>query len=233
MRTLLLATAALLLLTPVSQSLANTGESTDVSTDTAATCRQAASKVERQYRIPAGLLGAIAKVETGRTLPGSTARTAWPWAVHAEGKGHWLDTKEEAVALVRRLKDKGVRNIDVGCMQVNLMHHPDAFDNLEQAFTPSVNADYAGQFLSKLFQETRSWTKASAYYHSRTPERSERYKKLVLAAWNGRDISNREAIRKRAAARTGRNVQASRFLRVNRSTVYIQTGRNSVRIKHY
>lgn len=222
--------AAFLLFAIVTPSTAR--QATDA-VDHTQSCREAAAAAERKYRIPAGLLNAIALVESGRSVPGKSARTAWPWTIHAEGKGRWLDTRDEAVAMVKRLKAKGVKNIDVGCMQVNQMYHPDAFDSLEAAFTPAMNADYAARFLSELFQETKSWTKAAAYYHSRTPEHSERYKKLVLAAWNGRAISSRTAIRERADARRGQNVRASRFLRVNRSTVYIQTGRSSVRIKRY
>jgi hypothetical protein len=229
MRYLLLVPVLLTLLTPLSSGAAESPNSAERSQS----CREAATAAERRYRIPAGLLSAIALVETGRTLPGTGARTAWPWTIHAEGKGRWLDSPEEAVAMVKALKAKGVKNIDVGCMQINQMHHPDAFPNLKTAFTPAANADYAARFLSELFQETRSWIKAASYYHSRTPERSKRYKKLVLAAWNGRATSARRAARAEIQARTGRNVQASRLLRVNRSTVYIQSGRNSIRIKRY
>ena len=38
---------------------------------------------------------------------------------------------------------QGARSIDVGCMQVNLLHHADAFASLEQAFDPVANARYA------------------------------------------------------------------------------------------
>lgn len=201
--------------------------------DAARSCRHAATEAERRHRIPAGLLNAIGLVESGRTLPGSKARTSWPWTIHAEGKGYWLDSRQEAVALVESLQERGVENIDVGCFQVNLMHHPDAFADLEAAFTPAVNAGYAASFLSDLFQETKSWTRAASFYHSRTPERGQRYKKLVLAAWNGQASSARQAVRADVQARTGRNYSARRNLRVNRSTVYIQTGRNSIRIKRY
>ena len=43
-----------------------------------------------------------------------------------------------------------MRSIDIGCAQVNLMHHPDAFASLEQAFDPMANADYAARFLKQL-----------------------------------------------------------------------------------
>jgi hypothetical protein len=201
--------------------------------DAASACREAATLAERKYRIPAGLLNAISLVESGRQTGSRSARTAWPWTIHAEGTGRWLDSRDEAVAMVEGLKADGVRNIDVGCMQVNLMHHPDAFPDLATAFEPMANADYAARFLTELFRETRSWTRAVAFYHSRTPERASRYRKLVLAEWNGQAANARRALREDVKARTGRNTAASRHLRVNRSTVYIQSGRNSIRIRRY
>ena len=63
-----------------------------------------------------------------------------------------------------------MRSIDVGCMQVNLLHHPQAFATLEQAFDPPTNARYAARFLISLFHQTADWPKAGALYHSATPE---------------------------------------------------------------
>lgn len=229
MRLILTIAAAFLAISTVS-SMADEAQD---SAEFAQSCREAVTVAERRYRIPAGLLHAIALVESGRKTSASRVKTAWPWTIHAEGKGRWLDSRDAAIRMVEELKAKGVKNIDIGCMQVNQMHHPDAFPDLKTAFAPATNADYAARFLSKLFQETRSWTKAAAFYHSRTPARSERYKRLVLAAWNGRAAGARRAARAEIQARTGRNVQASRLLRVNRSTVYIQSGRNSIRIKRY
>jgi phytoene dehydrogenase-like protein len=76
-----------------------------------------------------------------------------------------------------------MRSIDVGCMQVNLMHHPDAFANLDLAFDPQVNAAYAARFLKELFAQTGDWTKAAALYHSATPELGAEYQRKVLAVW--------------------------------------------------
>ncbi len=72
----------------------------------------------------------------------------------AEGQGTFYDTKPQAIAAVRALQAGGVHSIDVGCMQVNLKHHPTAFGSLEQAFDPSANADYAAQFLVELHGQT-------------------------------------------------------------------------------
>ena len=91
------------------------------------------------------------------------------------------DTKAEVIAAVEALQAKGVRSIDVGCMQVNLMYHPQAFASLQEAFDPVANARYAARFLLELKSETGSWDKATAWYHSATPEIGEPYQRKVMA----------------------------------------------------
>ena len=94
------------------------------------------------------------------TIPSSGALHPWPWTVDAEGQGAFYDSKELAIAAVRALQARGVRSIDVGCMQVNLMHHPNAFNSLEQAFDPVArNANYAAQFLTELHGQNRDLAK--------------------------------------------------------------------------
>jgi hypothetical protein len=133
--------------------------------------------------IPAHLLGALAKVESGRHHKTSSARLAWPWTVMAEGRGRYLPTKAAAIAEVRALKARGVSNIDVGCMQINLHWHADAFADLEQAFDPAYNVAYAATFLLDLRASENSWTKAIGVYHSRTPRFSGPYRSKVFRAW--------------------------------------------------
>jgi hypothetical protein len=84
---------------------------------------------------------------------------------------------------VRQLQARGVRIIDVGCMQVNLHHHPNAFASLEQAFDPLTNARYAARFLTELNGGRADWRQAAGHYHSQTPERAGPYREKVLAAW--------------------------------------------------
>ena len=76
--------------------------------------------------------------ESGRWDAEAQASFAWPWTVTAEGRGRYLPSKAEALAEVRQLRARGLTNIDVGCMQVNLFYHPDAFDDLNQAFDPDL-----------------------------------------------------------------------------------------------
>jgi soluble lytic murein transglycosylase-like protein len=158
-------------------------EAADMPSDDWKLCATEIRKVEAAEQIPSLLLHAISKIESGRTSPEGTARIAWPWTVMAEGRGRYLPTKAAAIAEVRKLRKAGVKSIDVGCMQVNLMYHADAFDSLEDAFDPAQNVAYAAQFLKALKDELHSWIKAVGSYHSRTPAYFTVYRSKLFAAW--------------------------------------------------
>ncbi len=146
-------------------------------------CRAAITEAERGANLPRGLLQAIGRVESGRRDPETGQFAPWPWTINAEGEGKYFPTREAAIAHVRQLQARGVRIIDVGCMQVNLHHHPNAFASLEQAFDPLINARYAARFLSELNGGRADWRQAAGHYHSQTPERAGPYRAKVLAAW--------------------------------------------------
>lgn len=147
-----------------------------------AQCRAAIAAAERSTGVPDRLMQAIATVESGRRDASGTV-SAWPWTINAEGVGSWFASKAEAMAAVTALRARGVQSIDVGCMQVNLMYHADAFSSLEEAFDPAANALYAGRFLQTLLAKTGSWPGAAAGYHSLTPEVGADYWRKVLALW--------------------------------------------------
>jgi hypothetical protein len=148
-------------------------------------CRPAIEAAERGAGLPDRLLAAIARVETGRREPLSGRVVSWPWSVNAAGVGRFLPTRQEAVAHVAALRAQGIRSIDVGCLQINLMHHPQAFATLEEAFDPGANARYAARFLTELRARTGDWSRAVAHYHSATPERGADYQRRVLAVLGG------------------------------------------------
>lgn len=159
------------------QSFENKADSSDI-------CLQAARRTERRERIPAHLLGAIALAESGRYDRDSGENFAWPWTVTVNGKGRYFDTKAEAAAEVEILLTQGIKNIDVGCMQVNLHYHWDAFDTLEDAFDPMTNAAYAAGYLKTKRKEAPTWISAAGAYHSTTPENARPYRVKVLKYWN-------------------------------------------------
>lgn len=157
--------------------------STDRLIEGAKQCTRQLPRYEREYAIPTHLLSAISSTESGRYHTGLKIKLPWPWTVNANGEGYYLDSKAEAIALVKKLQKKGIRSIDVGCMQVNLVHHPRAFANLDEAFDPEHNVAYAASFLRSIYQEERSWKKAAAYYHSRVPARGSTYVGHVYRSW--------------------------------------------------
>ena len=145
-------------------------------------CRRAIRQAEMGSSVPAHMLVAIARVESGRRDPATGRSHPWPWTINAEGRGHYFETKAEAVAYARQLQARGVRSFDTGCMQVNQYHHPNAFASLEEAFDPLANARYAVRFLTQLFEKTGSWETASSWYHSANPEHGVPYRGRVVAA---------------------------------------------------
>lgn len=146
-------------------------------------CANTIRRIEAQGRFPTGLMQAIALVESGRSDATTGAKFAWPWTVHAEGRGRYFASKAAAVSAVRKLQAKGVSNIDVGCMQVNLYYHGDQFDSIEAALDPVRNAVYAARFLKRLYDAKGSWNKAVALYHSSTPKLNRPYRAKVYRAW--------------------------------------------------
>ena len=88
------------------------------------------------------------------------------------------------------MRRDGVTNIDIGCMQINMGYHPDAFESLHDAFEPASNVAYAATFLNELRLSRRSWSRAVRFYHSSDTERQTYYGKKVYSAW--RDIRARD-----------------------------------------
>ena len=165
-------------------------------------CRNVTRNTEREIKLPTGVLSAISLVESGRRPKNAPARIAWPWTVTAEGRGRYLPSKAAAIAEVKELRKRGIKNIDVGCMQVNLYYHGKAFASISDAFTPVSNARYAGKFLKELHQETKSWSKVVSYYHSRTKHLATAYHKRVMKAWDEvRQLANLENSRNNANRR--------------------------------
>jgi hypothetical protein len=150
-------------------------------------CEVAGSAAEQRFGLPAGLLLAVGRVESGRWDPALRRVAAWPWTIDVAGAGRLFGSAAEAIAATAALRGGGtglrVGNVDVGCFQISLLHHPNAFATLDQAFDPTANADYAARFLLDLRARTGSWPAAVAAYHSADAARGEPYRALVYAAW--------------------------------------------------
>jgi len=140
-----------------------------------AVCIAAIRQAERTHAIPPDLLLAIGLQEAGMSYNGSM--TIWPWSLNVEGRGVRFDSRAEAEIYLAGQLAQGKRSIDVGCLQINLRWHPDAFPTPADGFDPVRNADYAARFLRGLYAETGDWMQAAGHYHSAAPQ----YKDIYLA----------------------------------------------------
>jgi hypothetical protein len=152
-------------------------------------CESEIASAEKKYGIPHRLFMAIGTVESGRSIDSSKGKRPYPWTICAAGKSYYFSTKSAAIATVKRLMAQGKRNIDVGCMQVNLLHHPHAFRTLEEAFTPKYNVAYAAKFFVGLKNMYNSWTHAVGYYHSKAAKYYKPYCTTVYNTW--KNVKNR------------------------------------------
>ena len=118
-----------------------------------------------------------------RRDPVSGGFNPWPWTINVDGQGSFYDTKIQAVSAAVSMRPKATRSVDVGCMQISLTFHPDAFPGMDTAFDPGANAEYGARFLVQLFEKSGSWPKAVELYHSATPEIGQEYQRRVYAAW--------------------------------------------------
>jgi len=144
---------------------------------------------EELFHMPSNLLRAVAVTESGYYIKSVGRPQAWPWTINVEGKGYHYNSKREAVRAVQGFQAKGIKSIDIGCMQVNLRYHPEAFRNLEQAFEPKYNIGYAAQFLRSKYSQARNWKDAVGLYHNGVIALNRGYIQRVYNTWRVEDKS--------------------------------------------
>ena len=138
-------------------------------------CSDAAREAERSAGLPSGLLSAIGHVESGGR----------PWSVNSGQQGVQFASRDEASGYVQGLLATGRRIIDVGCFQVDLYYHPEAFARWQDGLDPQANATAASRILQDLHARTGDWNQAVALYHSADPMRGMPYMQAVLRSWAG------------------------------------------------
>ena len=136
-------------------------------------CDASIESVAHTTSVPKEVLYKIARLESGRRFKGE--HISWPWSLNNAGKGYFLDTETAALNKLGKLIALGEKNIDVGCMQLNLRWHARYFDSLEQMMSPIENVSYAAKFLQELYDETGAWEKAVKFYHSRNSKYNNVY----------------------------------------------------------
>jgi len=170
-------------------------------------CGVLARQAERAEGIPTGLVHAVALAESGRWLADEGTTRPWPWTVTSGNDSFYLPSRSEALRTIHQLQSEGRSNIDVGCMQVNLGYHGDQFASVAEALEPASNVAYAARFLKRLREETQSWSRATAHYHSRNPARGVAYRDKVFRLWD--ELLLRPTIERPSIRLAGSSVAAS------------------------
>lgn len=155
-------------------------------------CEFAAEWAERKHGLPRMLLLAIGMTESGRWNAETRSGSPWPWTVTSGGPGSYFPDQASALQHVAQLRAQGTTNIDIGCFQINQHFHPNAFESTEAGFDPFINADYAARFLKDLRNEHRTWERAVAIYHSKTPSRGTAYRQKVYQRLNDLHVAEQK-----------------------------------------
>ena len=124
-------------------------------------CPTLIARTEARRNIPRGLLMAIALTESG------TGGTPSPYAMNIAGRSHFARSGQEMANIISANWSRGVRSIDVGCMQVNLKYHGGNFARLTDLLNSVTNVEYGASYLIKLATESGSWKNAVMSYHNK------------------------------------------------------------------
>lgn len=148
--------------------------------------------VAQRHGVPSDLLYAVALQES-KMLYGRSA-LPYPWTLNIQGKPHRYATYEEAVAALSICIQRGITNVDCGLLQVNWGYHRRSLGSVARALDPYPNMAVGAQLLRKHFDKTGSWFKATGWYHSMTPGRTERYAQSVFQILADIPRQNHEAL---------------------------------------
>jgi soluble lytic murein transglycosylase-like protein len=132
----------------------------EVRADHARPCEREMARAAQLHGIPLGILYAVGLTETGRR------GALHPYALGAEGQTVFAGNIDDAMASFEIMRQKGIKLIDLGCMQINHYYHGDKFGSVRAMFDAAKNVDYAARFLKELKQREGSWTMAVARYNA-------------------------------------------------------------------
>ena len=118
------------------------------------------ARAAQQHGIPLGILYAVGLTETGRR------GALHPYALGADGQTVFAKDINDAMANFEAMRAKGIKLIDLGCMQINHYYHGENFGSAEDMFDPHRNVEYAAKFLRNLHDRHETWPLAVARYHA-------------------------------------------------------------------
>lgn len=110
------------------------------------------------------LLYSVALAESARVVDGAKV-APWPWTIRSSRYGpRYFSSREMAETHLRELLEAGVKNIDVGLMQINLRYHKIA--DPYRLLDPEHNIDLGARILRQALDSTEDRIMAVGRYHS-------------------------------------------------------------------
>jgi hypothetical protein len=103
-----------------------------------------------------------------------------PWTLNVQGQPHFFANRKDAEQYLEKVITKGVRNVDIGCCQINFGWHGKKFKNPKDLLSPETSLRYAARLLRHHSQTTRSWMKAALLYHSGDKRRQSLYRQRLI-----------------------------------------------------
>ncbi|HSP24364.1 MAG TPA: transglycosylase SLT domain-containing protein, partial [Saliniramus sp.] len=132
------------------------------------------TRAAEAHEVPLGVLYAVGMTETGQR------GKLHPYALNIAGRSFFATGVRDAVEEFEKERRRGVKLIDLGCMQINHHYHGKEFTSVEAMLDPVQNVEYAAKFLKHLRQREGSWTLAVARYHA-GPNNNPAQKRYVCA----------------------------------------------------
>lgn len=123
-------------------------------------CEAEMSRASQRHGVPLAVLFAVGLTESGRK------GYLHPYALNIAGRTYFGTSARDALREFQAERARGVRLIDLGCMQINHHYHGANFDSPAQMLDPARNVDYAARFLKELRDREGDWTRAVARYHA-------------------------------------------------------------------
>lgn len=134
-------------------------------------CLRSALNAAQRVGVPQDVMIGITRVETGR----GKDFQPWPWAIGVRGEGHFFSTKSDMDEFVKSLIQRGERNFDVGCFQINFRWHIGSYEAYLHISDPKRNGLYAARYLSEVREHGAPWSAAVGAYHSKNQSAAQRY----------------------------------------------------------
>lgn len=176
-------------------------------------CTVQAVTIEHERNLPAGLLHAVAMVES------SYHGRPQPYALRIGGRSIYPTNFDLAARRLRAALEQGRTNINAGCMQLSLEHHGAAFEPVEKILEPPGNIRRAAGLLLAFRREFGGWTAALAHYQGGSEQQRARYicqvwrYLRILAPASASQIDARHCRNKRAPSVSSAVVRQAHDLR--------------------